>query len=313
MRDKIALFFLSGLLISCGKSLYSSVSKNSSSDSVREDAILALDKGDYASASQKLSKLWVSDKSNSTAQLYGISLLGEGGFDLFTIMRNAIVLSQNSGASGSSAGGTDIMNQMVDNTTELFGRELAASDQAYAKRAFDVLGQAQNPTESGIRFQRCLAAAIYSIPVLAVVSTIEAELRKIETSMAALGGSSAYCGAASTDAVSALGASLESVISLAGGVAQDIGPVSSALSECLGSSGSQASKVISRVQGITSQADKGCSINVATPVPLGGITTLPSCLNTYVAATGTGAAASDGKISGCELLLHCAGGSCFSN
>jgi hypothetical protein len=298
--------FLLGIA-ACGKSLYAPVSENTSAEAVREDAIVALDAGNYARASEKLAQLWAGDKSNSVAQLYGISLLGEGGFDLFSIMKNALALT----SSGSASGGTDIMNQMVDNTTALFGRELTAQDQAYAKRAFDVLGAAQNPAEAGIHFQRCLTASIYSIPVLQSVAVLEAKLREIQTAVTNLGGTAAYCGAASSEAVALLGEGLNGVTASAGALAQDIGPVSEALESCLGGSGAQASKVISQIQGVVAKADKGCAFDVGVPLPLGGITTLPTCLNTYVSAGTTGAVAGDGQIAGCELLIHCSGGACF--
>ncbi len=292
-------------IFACGKSVYSPVSKNDSTEAVRQDAIVALDNGNYSRASEKLASLWGNDKSNSIAQLYGIALLGEGGFDLFEIMRNALAL-----VSGTSSGGTDIMNQMTDNSNAIFGGTITPERQAYAKRAFDVLGEAANPADSGIHFQRCLTASIYSVPILQAVASLEVKLKEIETATAALGGSGAYCSVATGSAINALGQSLTEVVATAGLVAQEIKPVSESLDQCLGSSGSSASKIVSQIQGIVTKADKGCSFDAALPLSLGKVT-LPVCLGQYLASASAGAVAGDGKISGCELLLHCSGGACF--
>lgn len=289
------------VLLACGSSVFSPLSKSESDDALRETARIALDKGDYAKASSSMKKLYDKDNSNKNAQLYAVSLLGQGGFDLFSIMKNALTLAGGS----AQGGGSDIMDQMTANSEAIFGGIITSSRQAYAKAAIDVLAAAANPVEAGVHFQKCLSAAIYSIPILQNVAAVKAKLEEIQAANAAAGGD--FCSSSSTARVAALGTSLTDVIAEAGAVAADISPVSATLDECLGTA-NKTSALTSQVKNLLQKADLGCGYSGG---PIGGVN-LPQCINSYVSSTGGSAVAGDGKISGCELFLNCTGtNNCF--
>jgi hypothetical protein len=304
MKKLLVAFFLMVPLISgCGSSVFSSLSKNDSDESVRENAILALDRADYATASANLAKLWERSNSNQNAQLYATSLLGEGGFDLFSIMRNAMVQI----GSSSSAGGTDIMNQMTENSEAIFGGTITSARQDFAKRAIDVLSASANPADKGLFFQKCLSASIYSVPILQNVTAVQKKLREIQGANVSAGG--AFCSQSSADTIAQMGQGLTDVIAEAGAVASALAPVSAILDECKGG-GDKASTLTTQVKALLAKADKGCAYSSGQS--LGGIA-LPSCFDSYVSATGGTAVAGDGQIAGCELFLNCTGSNnCFA-
>jgi hypothetical protein len=302
MNLRILVFPLLTMLAACGASVFSAVSKSDSDDAVRETALIALDNGNYTKAAASMKKLYDKSNSNKNAQLYAVSLLGLGGFDLFEIMKNALLLAGTS----TQGGGSDIMDQMTANSEAIFGGIITSSRQSYAKAAIDVLAAAANPIEAGVHFQKCLAAAIYSIPILQNVAAVKTKLEEIQAANAAAGG--AFCSSSSTAQIAAMGSGLTEVIAEAGAVASEISPVSATLDECLGTA-NKTSTLTSQVKTLLQKADLGCGYSGQ---PIGGVP-LPACINSYVSSTGGDAVAADGKISGCELFINCTGtNNCFA-
>jgi hypothetical protein len=290
-------------LAGCGFSVYSPVSQNESAEARLRDAIIALDNDEYAKAETVLKGLWKDDKSTRVAGLYATAVLGKGGFVLFDIMKNALKLQTGSG----KADGSDIMTQMANNSTVLFGGEITPKRQAYAGRALEILDAAKTQNEA-VKFQKCLAAGIYAVPILQSVSEIEARLNEIRQVQA----SPSFCDGENAIAIQRLGDGISATISKAGEVSAAVAQLEARLTACAGDdAGASANELTTKISNLLTKADQGCEFDAAQSNTIGTVA-LPTCLNGYVSATTHEAAAGDQRIDGCELMLHCSGGSCLN-
>jgi hypothetical protein len=157
-----------------------------------------------------------------------------------------------------------------------------------------------------------LTAAIYSVPIFNAVTAFQTKLNAIQTRTQTLG-ASVYCGADNSTEISQTSTELTDLITESGSLTTQVQDASEILDGCIPKQqGESVNSVTTQVQAILTTADKGCSFEVGQTQTIGQVQ-LPQCLNSSVAGTTSDAAAGDGKISGCELFLHCGGGGCLSS
>ena len=294
----------------CGTSIYKPVGKSKSDEAKKEDAVLALNNDDYETATARLGELWEKGKTNELAQLYAIALVGKAGVNLFKSVTDALTNSTSTSSSTSSSK-TSTGNEVLNKITSLFP-ELTDEQVAQFKIAISVLEQAPNQASTGLKFQKCLVAGIYAAPALVGITT---SVAKIQATLTALPGKvgtnsgSTTC-SASAEVINEAGQELTDVITAAGKLATRISDVSKIIGDCLPSgTGESVNEITSKVTKLKANADKGCTIPTTQAL---GKYSLPSCMNTFIAASGgSTAVASDGIIAGCEVFINCSDGKCF--
>ncbi|MEY3903479.1 MAG: hypothetical protein RL189_2785 [Pseudomonadota bacterium] len=301
--------FLSSALVSCGTSIYRPFSIKDSNDALREETLIQLNQGNYDSAAASAKKLWDKDKSNNSASLYSIALASQSGVGLFDLIVNTIDKSTNSSSSSTSGGS----GNNVFNTLESVLPNFTQAQLDTLKQAIEILDTAPEKNSSKLLFQRCLTAAIYTIPTLknlqAGITSVQSTLNGLPSKLGT-GAGGTGC-SASAESISAAAAELSSAINDLGDITTDFTTALSIVGECFPSSqGKDTLNTVSQqVSKLKTAADKGCAVPATQKI---GSYTLPSCLNDTITATGGGSAsANDGKIDGCELFINCTSGSCF--
>jgi hypothetical protein len=303
------LLVLSACAVACGTSLYRPFSAKETTAALREETLVQLNQGNYDSAEAAAEKLWAKEKSNDNASLYSIALASQAGVGLFDLIVKTIEKSTGT-ASAPSNGSTG------NNVFESMSSVLPAFTDAQLitlKKAIDVLDAAPDKSSSKLLFQRCLTAAIYTLPTIKNLQTgitnLQSTLSELPSRLGT-GSSSTGC-TASADTINTTAAELSDAITNLGTITTNFATAIQTIGECFPSSEGKDSlnTVSQQVSKLTAAADKGCAIP---PTQKIGNYTLPSCLNDTVNASGGGtAAANDGKIAGCELLLNCSSGTCF--
>lgn len=294
----------------CGTSLYRPISNKDSSAALREQTLLLLNDGQYEDAASTAEKLWADDKTNANASLYAIALASTAGVGLFDLTVKAInsATSTTSSKSGAStATGNNVFNTLSSVLPSFTTEQLSK-----LKKSIDVLDAAPDKAASGLKFQRCLTAGIYTVPT---ITNLQQSISNVQSSLSSLpsklgSGSGTGCSASSSVINSAAAEVTISINGLAT-IASDFSSAMTIIDECFSSSTAQGTinTVSQQVSKLKTNADKGCSI--PTNQKLGSYT-LPSCLNETIAATGGNTAvAGDGIIAGCELFLNCPSGTCL--
>jgi hypothetical protein len=296
--------------VACGTSLYRPFSAKETTQALREETLIQLNNGNYDTAVEYAEKLWNKNKSNDSASLYSIALASQAGVGLFDLIVSTIEKSASTTNSSTSAGNSagngvfDSLSTVLPSFTDTQLNTL--------KQAIDVLDSAPDKTSSKLLFQRCLTAAIYTLPTL---KGLQSGITKLQSTLSELpsklGSSSSTSCTASTDTINTTAAELSDAITNLGTVTTNFASAIAIIGECFPSSEGKDSlnTVTQQVSKLTSAADKGCAVPTTQKI---GNYTLPSCLNDTVAASGgSSAIANDGKIAGCELFINCSSGSCF--
>ncbi|MEN9808910.1 MAG: hypothetical protein RLZZ488_477 [Pseudomonadota bacterium] len=304
--------FLSSALVSCGTSLYRPFSIKDSNDALREETLIQLNQGNYDSAVESAKKLWDKDKSNNSASLYSIALASQSGVGLFDLIVNTIDKTASSSSNTSSGSSTSSGNN-VFNTLESVLPTFTQAQLDTLKKAIEILDSAPEKNSSKLLFQRCLTAAIYTIPTLknlqSGITSVQSTLNGLPTKLGTAAGGTGC--SASAESISAAAAELSAAITDLGDITTDFTTALGIVGECFPSSqGKDTLNTVSQqVSKLKTAADKGCTVPATQKI---GSYTLPSCLNDTINATGGGsAAANDGKIDGCELFINCTSGTCF--
>lgn len=329
-KSKLALaLFSTGFIftLSCGKSIYKPVSSNKSDEAKTQDAIIALNNDKYGEASAKLSEVWSTNKGNEIAQLYSVAILGEAGVNLFCLVKQSLSISAGqdpnsspscphvtisesattSTTSNTTASGNDILN----NISALVASSLTDDALVKIKSAIEILKLAQDQTSPGIVFQKCLIGGIYAAPALtSLLSSIETIKATLAALPAKVGASTGSC-TGSAAAVAEAGQELTNIITTVGKLSARISDVTEILGSCLpAGSTDSVNSLTKQVTSLLEKADKGC--NIPATGDLGASVALPTCMNSFITASSSGAVAGDKIVSGCEIFLNCSGGSCFS-
>lgn len=295
-------------LAACGKSFYGPWTPESSEESLREKAILALNKKDFGTARTALSKVWAKDKSNGTTQLYANAVLGSAGFDLYEIIVNLL-----RGTDGSKLKST---NDILDALSEAITVEATSTQLDELKFTLDVLNQASNQQSQALEFQKCLTVGIYALPVLNGITTatqrIQQTLDALPSKLAVNSSDRRNC-QASTETIASVGADLTATIAEVGSISKRISEISDVVNACSLIANSSATgsvnAITQKVTNVITLADKGCSLP-DTGIVGGRI--IPSCMTSFIEETATDAVANDGSIAGCEIFLNCSPGSCLT-
>lgn len=305
--------FLSSALVSCGTSLYRPFSIKDSNDALREETLIQLNQGNYDSAVASAKKLWDKDKSNNSASLYSIALASQSGVGLFDLIVNTIDKTASAPTSGTTSGSSTATGNNVFNTLESVLPTFTQAQLDTLKQAIEILDAAPEKNSSKLLFQRCLTAAIYTIPTLKNLQTgitsVQSTLNGLPAKLGT-GAGSTGC-SASAESISAAAAELSTAITDLGDITTDFTTALGIVGECFPSSqGKDTLNTVSQqVSKLKTAADKGCTVPATQKI---GNYTLPSCLNDTINATGgSSAAANDGKIDGCELFINCTSGGCF--
>jgi hypothetical protein len=303
MKKKYCFFcFVIFLNVSCGKSIFSSISKNDSTESLKQDAVVLLNQKKYAEATKKLQILWDREKTNYAASLFVTSLAGEAGYPIFSLILNTLKTI------GSQKLNNNVGNEVLNAFKQLnfSQQEENIASQQKLKEAIQIVLQAPDKENLAIKFQGCVVGAIYAWPSISKIESYTANLKSQLNSLPTrLSANGAACGA-SADTINQVSAELSQSIEQATSALLKIEDVSEIIEKCLPSSGSsQINSLTQTIYLMKQNADKGCSIpqNQA----INGIT-LPNCVNqTILNSGGNTAVANDEKLAGCELFLHCTG------
>lgn len=290
------------ILCACGMSLYRPLAAKETPEALREETLVHLNAGDYSEAENTSAKLWSIEKSNDTASLYALALASTAGIGLFDLTVNAI--KQQSSASNQNS---DIFNTLSSVLPSFTQEQLTK-----IQMSLDVLDQAPDKTSGGLTFQRCLTAAIVTIPT---ITTLQQRISSAQTTLASLptklgSGSGTTCNASAT-AINAAAVEVNDLMTNLSDIAGQFSTALSVIGDCFpqGTPTSAVNEVSGQVDKLTQAADKGCTVP---PTQKIGNYTLPTCLNDTVNASGANqAVAGDGKVAGCEIFLNCSGGQCF--
>jgi len=289
-------------LTACGMSLYRPLAAKESATALKEETVLQLNAGEYSDAEQSAAKLWSIEKTNETASLYAIAVASTAGIGLFDLTVNAIKQQSNSTTQNS-----DIFNTLSSVLPEFTEEQLSKIQQSLA-----ILDSAPHKDSGRLVFQRCLTAAIYTIPT---ITSLQEKINLAQTTLASLPsklgtGGGTTC-SASTTTINATAIEVNDLITNLSDVASQFATALTVIGACFpqGNETSGINAVSDQVTKLTQAADKGCSVPQTQKV---GSYTIPSCLNdTINASGGDTAAAGDGQVAGCELFLNCASGKCF--
>jgi hypothetical protein len=306
---RIALIAGACGLAACGKSLYGPLTPESSDESLREKAILALNGKDFGIARTALSKIWDKDKSNGTTQLYANAILGSAGFDLYEIIVNLL--------KGTDASKLKSANDILDALSEAITVEATTAQLDELKFTLTVLDQASNQKSQALEFQKCLTVGIYALPVLNGITQaterIQQTLDALPTKLEVNGSDGRSC-QASSDTISSVGADLTATISEVGAISQRISEITEVVNSCSliadSSATANVNAITKKVTNVVTLADKGCSVPETGAL---GSRIIPSCMTSFIEETATGAAANDGSIAGCEIFLNCSSGKCLTS
>ncbi|MEY2987728.1 MAG: hypothetical protein RJB13_1249 [Pseudomonadota bacterium] len=290
------------ILTACGMSLYRPLAAKESATALKEETIVQLNAGEYSEAEQTAAKLWSIEKTNDTASLYAIALASTAGIGLFDLTVKAI--KQQSDASAQSS---DIFNTLSEILPEFDDDQLSKIQQS-----LEILDSAPEKNSGRIIFQRCLTAAIYTLPT---ITTLQQKITRAQTTLSSLpsklgSGAGASCSASATS-INAAAVEVNDLITQLSGIADQFKTAISVIGDCFPKSGntSDINIVSEQVNKLTQAADKGCSVPQNQKI---GPYTIPSCLNDTINAAGANeAVAGDGEVAGCELFLNCSGGQCF--
>jgi hypothetical protein len=290
--------------------------------------MVALDSGNYDKASEILSSLWSDEKTNKVAHLYALSLAGNAKFPLFDLIQKALSLSTSTtklkgddslqtkptAAQGqpylaqASSKQDSILNQLSTVLQEGGVIEDARMD-TLKKAVVDILSQAPNPSDKALYFQRCLTGGIFASARLtqmtAAVTAIQDLMQSLPTKLKTAG---TTCNA-TTDEVDVVEKEIEALFTSASNIVNTMDEVLAVAGDCLKSISNESSAtngIQKSLAKLKTNGDKGC---VIPDTRILGNATLPTCLDSTF--SDTAAVSGDGKISGCEFFLNCAGGSCF--
>jgi hypothetical protein len=301
LRPHLCLLAIS-ILTACGMSLYRPLGAKETSVALREETLVQLNAGEYSEAEQSAAKLWKLKKTNDTASLYALALASTAGIGLFDLVVNAI--KQQSSATTQS---NDIFNSLSNVLPKFTDEQLLKIQQS-----IEILDSAPNKNSGGLLFQRCLTAAIYTIPT---IDSLQEKIVAAQSTLASLptrlgSGSGSSCNASTSD-VNAAAVEVSGLLTQFGEVASQFTTALAVIGDCFPSSNnsSEINAVSQQVNKLTQAADKGCSVPQTQKI---GTYTIPSCLNDTINATGASeAVADDGSVAGCELFLNCSSGQCF--
>lgn len=295
---------LAVFLSACGTSLFESLSSNDSPESLKEDAIIAMNENDFDTATARLAALWAQSPSNETAQLYSAALLGQGGVVLFDLIRSTVeTLGGNSGI------GSSLMDRLAMSSESILG-PMTPQRQAKVAEALAILNQAPQPDAVGVFFQKCITASISAVPTLQSIARIDQELNRLKSIMGDFQTPEDSCGSSERTRLDAIGTALTTILDQATFATANLAEVSAILDSCFSTDGAlqRSSVLTARLNAIRTTADQGCVQSgplVVDNVPI------PSCVSSQFAEQSSSAHAQDGRIDGCELLFNCAGGNCF--
>jgi hypothetical protein len=306
---------ISALLLSCGTSLYRPAASKETNDALKEETLIQLNQGNYDSAAIYAEKLWNKDKSNESASLLSIALASQAGVGLFDLIVSTI--EKTSGGTSSSSTSSTTASQStgngVFNSLTSVLPSFTTTQMSKLKQAIDVLDAAPDKKAGNLLFQRCLTAAIYTIPTL---KNFQTSLTNVQTTLSGLPAKlgtpqgQTSCNA-SADTINNAATEFSNSLTELAALTTNFNTALSIIGDCFPSSQGKDSlnTVSQQISKLSTNADKGCSIPTNQKV---GTYTLPSCLNDTVTATGgETAVANDGQIAGCELFINCTSGSCF--
>lgn len=281
--------------IACSTNIYKPLATQDSEAAQKEEALMALDSGNYAKAEPILQKLWSKNKSSEISQLYAVSMLGSVGLDIFSVISNAM-----SSCSGDECSGNGLMSQLSSALPSNINREQAKEK---LKNSVEVLKGEEVGTATSPLL--CFAGGIYSN---FVIEDLQTQIEEIQTTLKTdLESLPTACQGGSAD-VEAVGAKVQSSVTQLGEIATNLKEVTSTVGACLSqvSSGSEngVQEMLSKFE---TNADKGC---VLPPSGTIGQLPMPACMADFVTAGAT-ASAGDGRVDGCELFINCATGECF--
>jgi len=297
------------VLNSCGTSLYRPISSKETAAALKEQTIMLLNGGDYEDAVLSAEKLWGKEASNESASLYAIALASTAGIGLFDLTVNSIKSASTTTSTGTQANsaGNSVFNSLSNALPNFTAAQLSR-----IKKSIEILDKAPDKRASGIIFQRCLTAGIYTVPTLKnlqqSITTVQTTLNGLPSKLGS--GAGTTC-SASTSTINTTAEEVSASINNLGTISSDFSSAMTTVSECFPSSEGKDSlnTVSQQVSKLRTNADKGCTIPANQKI---GTYTLPSCLNDTIAATGGATAvAGDGIIAGCELFLNCPSGSCL--
>lgn len=306
VRSILSSVVLVSMISACGFSVYSPVTPESSEKAQMEKAILAMNKGDYATARTALREVWKEDKSNKTSQLYANAILGDAGFDLYDIILQVVKSATNSDLSSA--------NDVLEALSDVLTVEASARQLDDLNLTLSVLNSAENQSSKALEFQKCLIVGIYAVPVLSgiteSISNIQSTLDALPQRLAVDPTDSRTC-TASTEVIEGVGSDLSSLIGEIGSISSRLSDINTVIQNCSTLSENAPTDSVNglttQVDNVIASADRGCTLPETGVI---GSRIFPSCMSSYLEESSESATAGDGVVSGCEVFLNCSQGNC---
>jgi hypothetical protein len=268
-------------------------------DAKLEQVMVLLDKKEYAKALKILEPM-IADKdedSNQARVLFAAARLGESQLDIWSVVKNII----NAQSASQSGGGVDNVFDSFSGTVLGTGSARQAKIDALAESLTTLL-EAPYPDERKIQNTACIFAGFLSVPTLAdatsAMNGMQAALQQIRD---AAGSGGTVC-----PNISLLDEAANDVID----ATVNFNLILRAAQSCpflnLDEAASLMNSVETSMNNLRSSSDKGCDALPNCPASLPGCASLfPPCVQQALAIGTSGAAANDGQISSCEVVLHC--------
>lgn len=293
------------LYSSCGDdefNLFRDASRSSAlknEDARIEEAKVKIDEGDYQAAVNLMSPL-VEDPdsdSNDARLLLAAAKLGAADFGVWSLISKIL---ESTSAASQQQGGIDAVFDSFSDTLLGTGEARAAKVTALLE-AITLLRAAPAPNEKKVQNTNCLFVGLLAVPTVAdATASLNATLTSLQQIR-----DQATSGGAQCPNISLLNDATAQVQS----VAQSFALILDAASSCSFLDLQEAQNLMNAVQEqlnlMLTNADKGCASLPACPAALPNCQSLfPTCVQQSLIGA-TNATAGDGRISMCELVLHC--------
>jgi hypothetical protein len=278
-------------------------------DAKLERARVLMDDEKYDEAAAELEPVIDDDgeDSNEARLLYAAAQLGVAEMDVWSVIRKVLGMDEEKSKDKPSKAGDDGKGGLDELFDSLSGDLLGSGETRQKKMtaladALTTLAGAPDPGDPQVENTACLFAGILAVPVIAdateALNGSVAALEKIRDSATSGGTECPDIGLLSTAAASVLTASTN--FSLILGAAQHCPFLD------LSATADLMNQVETQLAAMRANADQGCSELPTCPDAYPDCQSLfPACVQDSLAVGSSGAAAGDGVISSCELMLHC--------
>lgn len=270
-----------------------------------EQVKVLLDKKEYEEALEVVEPIVDDEKtdSNEARLLYGAAKLGVAELDVWSIISSILDATSNDRQGGSNAGGgglDDVIDALGEDVLGT-GEERQGKIEALVD-ALTTLRNAPYPDDRKIQNTGCLFAAFLAVPTLAEAT----EAMNATTAALSQISAAASSGGTVCPNVSLLDSAAAGVLA----AASNFNLVLQAATNCpfldLEQTASAMNQLETTLENLKFNTDRGCDSLPTCPASMPNCAQLfPTCVQQALAVGTSSAAANDGVLSSCEIILNC--------